>query len=110
MFQNPPPDPGTSGDVWSFLSALAGVLLRSAITGSWRWREIIPAACVAVAFVLWIGPGIAESWEFGYRAYGSLCLFVGLIGLPVMRGIVRLAERFKADPQRAVNWLLNRRE
>lgn len=98
------------GKTGAIVAALAGAAIRGRVgPGKWSWAEFAQAAVTGTALALWVAPGIAESLKLGQQAIIAVSVMLGMIGLPVVRGIIGLAIGFRDDPRRCLERLLRLR-
>lgn len=91
------------------IAGVLGAAIRGLIgPGAWHWGEFARACFVVVVFCGWIAPGVAEWLELSQRASTTLGGVVGIIGLPVVRGLIGLARSFRDDPEDFLRRLFGR--
>lgn len=91
------------GETGSVVAAVLGSLVRGIIgPGIWDWKEFFLGCVTAVIFALWFVPGVVEYFSFGPRATISLSVLVGMIALPLARGLIHLAKNFRDNPNKYV--------
>lgn len=87
------------GDLGSVAAALVAAFLRGLVgPGPWRWREFLLASATAIVLALFVAPGLAEYLELGRRMTATIAALLGLVGLPLVRGIIGLVRAFGQDP------------
>jgi hypothetical protein len=98
------------GKTGAIVAALAGAAIRGRVgPGKWSWAEFGQAAATGTVLALWVAPGIAETFDLGEQAIIAVSVMLGMIGLPVARGIIALAIGFRRHPQRCLERLLRLR-
>lgn len=97
------------GPTGSLIAAVLGAFLRGVIgPGQWSWSEFWRAAATGVVFALWIGPGLAEQLDLGPRGAVSIGVIMGMVALPIARGLIQMARQFRDEAATMLERFLDR--
>ena len=95
------------GHIGQLIAVLLGAFIRGFVGDDpWSWKEFLQAIIVGFIFILWVGPGIAETFELGSQTSVSIGVAVGMVALPLTRGLIALVRQFRDDPGGFVRCLI----
>lgn len=101
------PVPGTPVSYYSVAAALAGAMmtLRFLVEASPRGR--FGSVVSAFVFALFVGPALAELLKLTRLQNDAMMLALGFAATNLIAGAWTFLEKFRADPQAAISWLLS---
>lgn len=80
------------GQSGALVAAMLGALIRGLLgPGQWHWGEFFLACVTGAVAALWVGPGLAEYLSLGERAQISMAVLLGMVALPIARGLIGIA-------------------
>lgn len=91
------------GKAAAVVAAMAGAVVRGMVgPGRWSWVEALKAGVTGAILALWVAPGLAAWWSLGDQELIAISVFLGMVGLPVTRGVIQLARDFRDNPGRFI--------